>query len=89
MPLHPIGTGDHQNCVVKHMQHTFGFGRKIHMPRRVQQGQSQITMLHQCLMRENRDASRLFQRIRIQKGIAMVNAAQLANLTSAIQQRLG
>ena len=89
MALHAIRAGDHKNRVIKHTQHTFGFGCEIHVPRRIQQGQAQVAVFHQCLVRENRDASRLLQGIGVQKRIAVIYSPQFADLTGTVEQRLG
>ena len=78
-----------KNRVIKHTQHTFGFGCEVHVPRRIQQGQAQVAVFRQCLVRENRDASRLLQGIGVQKRIAVIHSPQFADLTGTVEQSLG
>ena len=50
MALHAIRAGDHKNRVIKHTQHTFGFGCEVHVPRRIQQGQAQVAVFQPVLV---------------------------------------
>ena len=42
MPLNPIRPIDHKNRVIKDRQSFFHLGRKVHMPRSIQQGDLHI-----------------------------------------------
>ena len=93
--LHAVGAADHQHRVVQHLQGALGLGRKIHMPRRVQQRQLGLLgsigrrQRQHGLLGKNRDAPRTLLRVGVQKGVAVVHPAQLAQRARAVQQPLG
>ena len=93
--LHAVRAGDHQHRIIQHLQGALGLGGKIHMSRRVQQGQ--LARLGpsgggQCqhrLLGKDRNAPRPLPAVGIQKCVPVVHAAQLAQYPRAVKQPLG
>ena len=88
MRLHAVPRADHQHRIIHHGQHPFGFGRKIHMPRGIQQHQFRIADRQRSLPGKNRDAAPALQFMRIQQRIAVVDTACLAQHPGLGQHRL-
>ena len=93
--LHAVRAGDHQHRIIQHLQGTLGLGGKIHMSRRVQQGQfARLRSLgggqrQHRLLGKDRNAPRPLPAVGIQKCVPVIHAAQLAQYPRAVKQPLG
>ena len=87
--LHAVGAGDHENRVVEHTQHTFGFGGEVHVAGCVEQREVQIAAAHGCLVGMDGDAALFLQRFGVEEGVAVVHATEFADASGAVQQRFG
>ena len=89
MALHAARAADDQNGIIQHLKRPLHLRRKIHMPRRVEQRHRALRQRQHRLLGKDRNAALALQRVRIQKGVAVVNAAEAADGTAAIKHRLG
>ena len=95
MGLHAVRAGDHQHRIIQHLQGALSLGGKIHMSRRVQQGQlARLRPLgggqrQHRLLGKNRNAPRPLPAVGIQKCVPVIHAAQLAQYPRAVKQPLG
>ena len=89
MPLHAVVGAHNQNRVVECTQCALRLGRKIDMPRRINEHDVGIAMVEHGLRREDRNAALALDRVSVQMRIAIVHAAALANATRVEQHGLG
>ena len=95
MGLHAVRAGDHQHRIIQHLQGALSLGGKIHMSRRVQQGQlARLGSIgggqrQHRLLGKNRNAPRPLPAVCIQKCVPVIHAAQLAQYPRAVKQPLG
>ncbi len=61
MSLHTVGAADEQHRIVKYLQCPFHLRRKIHMPRRIEQGELHILIPQQSLLGKYGDPPLFFQ----------------------------
>ena len=66
MSLHAIRAAHDQNSVIQHLQRTFHFGGKIHMPRRIQKSDLTVLPFQLCHLGKNRNAPFPLQLVCIQ-----------------------
>ena len=85
--LHAVRPADHQHRVVQNLQRALHLRRKVHMSRRVQQGDRRIRQRQLRLLRENRNAALALERECIQKGIPMIHTSELFQCAGGEQQR--
>ena len=89
MALHAVCAAEDKECTVQHLQNPLHLGGKIHMARRVQQGDFQLAQGEHGLFGENCDAALPLQRVGIEKGVAMIDPAQPAQLAAGVEHGLG
>lgn len=89
MALYAVGAGDHEDRVVEHTQHTFGFGGEVHVAWGVEQREVQVAATHGCLVGMDGDAALFLQRFGVEEGVAVVHSPKFADAAGAVQQRLG
>ena len=84
MTLHAIGTADHQNRVVQHLQHTLRLTAEISMPRRIQHRHLLLTQHKTCLLCKDCNPTIAFNLVMIEKGVLMIHSALLSRHTGQI-----
>ena len=84
MALHAVGAADDEHGVVKHLQGAFGLGGKIDVSGRVEQIEDGVAVVEHSLLGKNGDAALALQRVGVQKGVLVVNAAELADVARAV-----
>ena len=89
MPLDAVSPGHHQYGVIQHRQHALGLGGEIDVPRRIDEGDRQIAGSDDGGLGEYRDASRPLHRVGVEERIAVIDAAEPANLPRTVEQRFG
>ena len=89
MPLDAVRPGHHQYGVIQHRQHALGLGGEIDVPRRIDEGDRQIAGSDDGGLGEYRDASRPLHRVGVEERIAVIDAAEPANLPRTVEQRFG
>ena len=89
MRLHAVRAADDEHGVVEHLQGALGFGGKIDMAGRVQQGDRSVRQGKDGLLGKDGDAALPFEREGIEKGVAVIDAAQLFYRAGLVQHRLG
>ena len=83
-----VGTND-QNRIIERLECSFRFGRKIDMPRSVDEHEARITMLDHYLRREDGDAALALDCIGIQVRVAVIDASAGADLSRVEEHCLG
>ena len=86
--LHAVGAGDHQNGAVQHLKRPLHLGGKVHVSRRVQQGNPGIPQLQHRLLGEYGDPPLALHGVRIQKRVLMIHPSQTADRPGTVQQGL-
>ena len=89
MALDPVGAADDEDRVVENLQGAFGLGGEIDMSRGVKQGEAHVAVIEDRLFGKNRNAPVAFQGVVIEKGVAVIDPAELTEVTGAVHQRLG
>ena len=89
MPLDAVRPGHHQYGVIQHRQHALGLGGEIDVPRRIDEGDRQIAGSDDGGLGEYRDASRPLHRVGVEERIAVIDAAEPADLPRTVEQRFG
>ena len=74
--LHAVRRADDQHGIVHHLQRALRLRGKVHMAGGVQQRDARAVRLQQRLLGEDGDAARAFDRMGIQKGVAVIHAAE-------------
>ena len=87
--LYAVGAGDHEDRVVEHTQHTFGFGGEVHVAGCVQQSEVQIAAAHGCLVGMDGDAALFLQQFGVEEGVAVVHSPKFANASGTVEQCFG
>ena len=87
--LQALAAADHQNGAVQHLKGALGLGGKIHVAGGVQQRHRQAGHFQQRLLGKDGDAPGPLLGVRVQKGVAVVHAAQAAQGPAAVQKPLG
>ena len=93
--LHAVSAADDQHRIVQHLQGPLGLGGKIHVARRVQQGQHRFLGVAAGGQRENRlfgknrNAPGPLLGVGVQKGVPVVHPAQLAQRPCPVQKPFG
>ena len=85
--LHALRAADDQHRAVQHREGTLRLGGEIHMAGGVQQGQHRVGQRKHCLFGKDGDASAAFQRVGVQKGVAVVHTAGLFQPPAPVEQR--
>ena len=88
MALHAVGAGDHQNGAVQHLKRPLHLGGKVHVSRRVQQGNPGIPQLQHRLLGEYGNPPLALHGVRIQKRVLMIHPSQTADRPGTVQQGL-
>ena len=88
VPLYAVGAGDHQNGTVQHLQRPLHLCGKVHMTRRVQQGDAGISQFQHGLLGEDGNAPLALHGVRVQKRVLMIHPPQPPDGAGAVQQRL-
>ena len=89
MALNAVGAADDQNGVVQNLQRTLHLGGEVHMTRRVEDGDVPLRQRQARLLGKDGDAPGALLRVGVQKGVAVVHAAQFAQLSALIEHRFG
>ena len=89
MGLNAVGAADHQDGAVQNLKGALGFGGEIHVARGVHQLQPGCAQGEPGLFGEDGDAPVTLDAVGIQKGIAVVHAAQLSKNAGAVEHGLG
>ena len=63
--LHAVCAAHKQQRIVQHLQRPLHFGRKVHMPRRIEKGNLRLRQRQLCLLGKDRNAARTFLLVRI------------------------
>ena len=84
MALHAIGTADHQNRVVQHLQHTLRLTAKIPVPRCIQQYCLLFAQREARLLGEDRNPTIALNLVMIQKGVLVIHSALCPRHTGQI-----
>ena len=87
--LHAVRAADDEHGVIKHLQRALHLGGKVHVARRVEQRDRRVAQRQARLPREDRDATRTLERVRVQVRVFVVHAPEVADGARAVEQRLG
>ena len=87
--LQALAAADHQNGAIQHLKGALGLGGKIHVAGGVQQRYRKAGHLQQGLLGEDGDAPGPLLGVCVQKGVAVVHAAQAAQGPATVQKPLG
>ena len=87
--LHTVRAADDEHGVVEHLQRALHLGGKVHVPRRVEQRDRRVAQRQARLPREDRDAARTLERVRVQMCVFVVHAPEVPDGARAVEQRLG
>ena len=88
MALDPIRTADDKHRRIQYLQSPLHLRRKIHMARSIEKGHIPISQLKLRLFGKYGDPSRLFQRIRVQKGVSMIYPPRFSDTAGQIKNAL-
>ena len=83
-----VGAND-QNRIIERLECSFRLGRKIDMPRGVDEHEARIPALDHCLRREDGDAALALDCIGIQVRVAVIDASAGADLPRVEEHCLG
>ena len=89
VPLHALGAGDDEHGIVHHGHRALHLGGEVRVARGVDEKDLVLPHAEHRLIGEYGDAARAFQRMRIQKGVLVVDAAHGAQAARMIEHRLG
>ena len=89
MPLDAVCAADHQNRIVQNLQGSLHLRRKIHMPRRIQEGEFTFIKLQHCLFGKNRNSPGTLHSIVIQKRIFIIHTPQIPDTAAYIEHPFG
>ena len=81
--LHAVRAADDEHGVVEHLQRALHLARKIDVAGRVQQRKLDVAERQHGLLRKNRDAALALLHVGIEKGVLVVDAAELPQLPPA------
>ena len=82
--LHAVRAADDENGAVEDGQRPLGFGGEVDVSGGVEQGNAQPVRLDDRLFRENGDPAFAFQLVRVEVGVAPVDAAELFDLAGGV-----
>ena len=88
MALDAVGTGNHQNGVIQHLQGTLHLGGKVHMAWGVHQRDLHLGQGQDRLFGENGNAPLPLQIVVVQKGILVIHPAQLIDAAAQVEHTL-
>ena len=89
MALHAVRAADDKDRVVEHLQGALRFGGEIDVARRIEQRDVRAAAVEHRLLGKDGDAALAFECFGIQKGIAVIDAAERAQCARGIQKALG
>ena len=90
MSLHTGCAADDQDSAIQYGENTLHLCGKVHMTGGIQQGHfAGITQGKDGLLGKDGDAALPFQRIRVQKGVLVIDAAQMADAAGQIEHGFG
>ena len=75
--LHAVRTADDKYRVVEHLQGALGLGGEVHVPRGVEQGEFGVFESEHRLLGENGDPALALQAEVVEKGVFVVDSAEL------------
>ena len=87
--LHTVRAADDEHGIIKHLQRALHLSGKVHVARRVEQRDRRVAQRQARLPREDRDAARTLERVRVQVRVFVVHAPEVADGARAVEQRLG
>ncbi len=82
--LDSLGAADHQNGVIQYIEGALHFRRKVHMTRRVKQGNGKAIPLQHGLFGKDSDTPLPLQLKGVQKSVPMIHPADTANIARRI-----
>ena len=88
MALDAVRAGDDEDGVVEHGERTFRFGGEVDVSRSIEQGDGEVGRGDDGRLGEDGDAALPFHGVRVEEGVAVVDAAEFAYLAGSVQQRL-
>ena len=86
--LHAVRAADDEHGVVEHLQRALHLARKVDVAGRVQQRKLDIAERQHGLLRKDRDAALALLHVGIEKGVLVVDAAELPQLPARVQHGL-
>ena len=89
MALHTVRAADHKDRIIQHLQRAFGFGGKVHMSRRVKQGEYGVVGCEDGLLGKDGDAACAFVRQEVHDGVAVVDVAVAVRQPREVEDALG
>ena len=87
--LDAVRAADDQHRVIQHLKGPLRLGGKVHMARGVQKGQVGVPGRQQGLFGKDGDAALFFQRVRVQKGVLVIDPPQLPDGSGAVEHGFG
>ena len=88
MSLHTICSADHKNRIIKNLQCTLHFCRKIYVPRRIEKCHFLFFQIEYCLFGKYRNPSVSLQFMCIKKRVFMIYPSKSTNLSGQIHNTL-
>ena len=82
--LHAVRAADDKDRVVEHLQGALCFGGEIDVARRIEQRDVRAAAVEHCLLGKDGDAALALERFGVQKGIAVIDAAERAQRARGI-----
>ena len=82
--LHAVAAADDEHCVVEHRQRALHLGGEIDVARRVKQRELLIARKQHCLLGKDRDAALALERVGVEEGVAVVDAAELPQCAGGV-----
>ncbi len=89
MPLHTVRAADDEDRVVEHLKCALRLRGEIDVSRRVEQRDVRVAAIHHSLLGKDGDAALAFERLGVQKGVAVIDAAEHAQRARGVQKPLG
>ena len=86
MRLHALRSAHDEDGVIEDPEDPFGLGGEIDVARRVEQGDGEIARLEYGLLREDGDPALALQLVRIEVGVAPVDAPGLFDFPGGIKK---
>ena len=84
MALYAVAAADDEHCVVEHRQRALHLGGEIDVARRVKQRELLIARKQHCLLGKDRDAALALERVGVEEGVAVVDAAELPQCAGGV-----